>query len=134
MKPAAIIVTITSLLVLAAPAQARDEAVCPQIHQPQLTLSRDQAGIQMQTAYALHQGDAAEITYTILRHRTDRAGFKVVGTVTHVVASADGVDTGLIRWSEIGGRWAGFGYKVRPLILDVSNAMRDSAHAGKIHV
>lgn len=130
MKPAAIIVTITALLATAAPAQAQ---IMPQIREPQLTLSRDNAGIEMQTSYLIPSGHAAEITYIILRHRTDRAGFKVVGTVTHVVATADGVDTGLIRWSQIGGRWNGFGYRVRPVLVDVSNALRDTAHAGKIH-
>lgn len=122
---------LAALLLAPAPAVAA-EAGAPKVHQPVVTPDRTSTAFTVQTFYSLPSGDAAKLVYTIKRHRLDRAGFKTVGTVTHIVGAGDGVDQATVRWTAVGGMMPGVGFKVFPLLVDVSSAMSDTAHAGRI--
>jgi hypothetical protein len=133
MRTTITIITTLAALIIAAPANAMSATTPPKIHSPSVTLNQAQQ-LVLETSYDLQQGDAATITYTIKRHRISRAGFKVVGTITHIVTSGDGNDGVTVKWGRIGGFQPGFGYRILPRIVDVSNALSDTAHAAKLHL
>ena len=134
MKPAALIITLTALLGFpSAAGAATGTFVAPTVHRPIVGLSRD-LRMTIATNYELQVGDTATITYLIKRHRINGAGFKLVGTITRTVTTGNGTDQFHVNFNRIGGLWPGFGYRVHPVMLDLSTGVDDTAHAGRLHV
>lgn len=134
MKPAAIITIIASLVFASSANAAVGPFVAPKVSTPTVGLGRDLNSLTIYTTYDVQVGHTATITYTIKRHRVTRAGFKTVGTITRTVVTGNATDQFHVRFSRIGGAWWGFGYRVKPVIVDTTNNLDDTAHAGRIHL
>lgn len=132
MRTTITLTTILAALLMAMPAQA---ATAPTIAKPILGIPRASGSLVFGSSYDIALGtpkDTGEITFTILRHRPHRSGFKVVGIVTRTVVTPAGVYNAVVPWMTVGGYDPTAGYRIRPMITNLRTGETATAHAAKL--